>query len=57
MSRNEKIDPNQPDDKSEKPPSSPRDPIEPDPMNPAPPPGTEPAREERPDLDWAEHED
>jgi hypothetical protein len=34
----------------------PHDPIEPDPMNPVPaPPDSEPA--ERPDLDWAEHED
>jgi hypothetical protein len=37
----------------------PRDPIEPDAMNPvqAPPADTEPEPKERPDLDWAEHED
>lgn len=56
MNHDEKTDPNRPDE-SEIPLSSPRDPIEPDPMNPAPPPDAEPAREERPDLDWAEHED
>ena len=34
----------------------PHDPIEPDPMNPVQaPPDSKPA--ERPDLDWAEHED
>jgi hypothetical protein len=55
----EKIDPNQPDDKSDIPSKSPRDPIEPDPTNaePAPEPDTGPERAERPDLDWAEHED
>lgn len=57
MKRDKRIDPNQPDDRSEIPPRSQRDPIEPDPQNPAPPPDTEPEREERPDLDWAEHED
>lgn len=59
MSRNEKIGPNHPDDKSDMPRGSPRDPIESDPRNPepAPPPDTEPERAERPDLDWAEHED
>ena len=59
MSRNEKIGPNQPADKSDVPPKLPRDPIEPDPMNPepAPPPDTESEHVERPDLDWAEHED
>jgi hypothetical protein len=37
---------------------TPRDPIEPDPMNPVPVPAdTEPKSTERPDLDWAEHED
>jgi hypothetical protein len=36
-----------------------RDPIEPDPMNPvqSPPADTDPKPVERPDLDWAEHED
>lgn len=40
-------------------PPPPRDPIEPDPMNSAesPPADTEPKPAERPDLDWAEHED
>lgn len=58
MSRNEKIGPNKPEDKSDIPRRSPRDPIEPDPMNPElPPPDTKPERAERPDLDWAEHED
>ena len=43
----------------EVPPTAPRDPIEPDPMNPAEQPSAdaEPERRERPDLDWAEHED
>lgn len=37
---------------------TPRDPIEPDPMNPVQVPAdTEPRPTERPDLDWAEHED
>jgi hypothetical protein len=35
----------------------PRDPIEPDPMNPMPPADTDLKPAERPDLDWAEHED
>jgi len=37
----------------------PRDPIEPDPMNPlqSPPADTDTKPAERPDLDWAEHED
>ncbi len=57
MSRNKKIDPQRPDDKADLPPP-PHDPIEPDPMNPVPvPPDTEPSSAERPDLDWAEHED
>jgi len=36
-----------------------KDPIEPDPMNPvqAPPADIESKSAERPDLDWAEHED
>jgi len=34
-----------------------RDPIEPHPMNPKPPADTDPKQAERPDLDWAEHED
>lgn len=43
----------------EVPSNSPRDPIEPDPMNPVrrPSVGAEPQPGERPDLDWAEHED
>ena len=58
MSRNEKIDQQQRGDKADLPPS-PHDPIEPDPMNPQPEPlpDTEPVPAERPDLDWAEHED
>lgn len=58
MSRNRKIDPRQSDDKG-KPPTPPRDPIEPDPANPSPeaPQDSESSPEERPDLDWAEHED
>jgi hypothetical protein len=40
-------------------PLMPRNPIELDPMNPVkvPPPDTEAKPAERPDLDWAEHED
>ena len=58
MSRDERFDPNQSDDKREIPSSSPRDPIERDPLNPAAPqPNIEPERRERPDLDWTEHED
>jgi hypothetical protein len=38
-------------------PATPRDPIEPDPMNPGPPADTDSKPAERPDLDWAEHED
>jgi len=54
--RKEKTDLRQPDDSAPMPP--PRDPIEPDPMNPAqiPSADTEP-KSDRPDLDWAEHED
>lgn len=56
---NEKTDPHRSGDKADLPPPPPHDPIEPDPMNPipAPPPDTEPRPSERPDLDWAEHED
>lgn len=41
------------------PPIPPREPIEPDPMNPvpSPPADTDPKSTQRPDLDWAEHED
>ena len=38
----------------ELPSTSPPDPIEPDPMNPV---DADPQLGERPDLDWAEHED
>ena len=38
-------------------PNTSRDPIEPDPMNPVQQPPTVPECGERPDLDWAEHED
>jgi hypothetical protein len=39
-------------------PRPPHDPIEPDPMNPVvAPPDSKPMPSERPDLDWAEHED
>jgi hypothetical protein len=56
---NEKTDPHRSGDKADLPPPPPHDPIEPDPMNPipVPPPDTEPRPAERPDLDWAEHED
>lgn len=59
MSRNEKIDPRWPGDKADLPPTPPHDPIETDPMNPVPvpPADTEPRSPERPDLEWAEHED
>jgi hypothetical protein len=59
MSRNRKIDPRQSDDKAKPPPTPHRDPIEPDPTNPKPeaPQDSESKPEERPDLDWAEHED
>jgi hypothetical protein len=55
--RNDKIDSEeQPDHPNVSP--TPRDPIEPDPMNPAQvPTDAEPRSTERPDLDWAEHED
>jgi hypothetical protein len=56
--RNEKTDLRRPDDSAEPSPKQPRDPIEPDPMNPRQVPSvdTEP-KPDRPDLDWAEHED
>jgi hypothetical protein len=62
MSREQNVDPPQPDDEPELPPALPHDPIEPDPMNSksAPSrPGTEPQPGELPkeDWDWAEHED
>jgi hypothetical protein len=58
MSRTKKNDPRQPSDKDDLPPIPRRDPIEPDPMNPVPTPAdAEPSPAERPDLDWAEHED
>jgi hypothetical protein len=55
--RNDKIDSEEQADHSNVSPK-PRDPIEPDPMNPVsvpPPVNIEPT--ERPELDWAEHED
>ena len=59
MKGNEKIDPRRPGDKVELPPPPPHDPIEPDPMNPVPvpPPDPEQRPADRPNLDWAEHED
>ena len=54
---NEKTDLRQPDDSAQPSPKQPRDPIEPDPMNfVLVPPDTQP-KSDRPDLDWAEHED
>jgi hypothetical protein len=54
---NDKIDSEEQPDHSNVSPTS-RDPIEPDPMNPVEVPAdTEPKSTERPDLDWAEHED
>jgi hypothetical protein len=60
MSRNQNVDSPQPEDEPDLPPPRPHDPIEPDPPNPKPGlprPDTEPRPTERPDLDWAEHED
>ena len=59
MNRTEKIDPSQSNDKSDIPPESPRNPIERDSTNAEPAPGldSDPEHAERPDLDWAEHED
>ena len=58
MSRNKTTDPPPPADNHDVPAALPHDPIEPDPINPEPvPPNTEPKISERPDLDWAEHED
>jgi hypothetical protein len=57
MSQKEKTDP--PGDKADLPQPPPHDPIEPDPMDPVPVPPTDGEQKppERPDLDWAEHED
>jgi len=53
----EKTDLRRPDDSAEPSPKQSRDPIEPDPMNSVlVPPDTEPASD-RPDLDWAEHQE
>jgi hypothetical protein len=62
MSREQNVDPPQPDDEGEPPPARPHDPIEPDPMDPKSvpsPSATEPQAGElrREDWDWAEHED
>jgi len=59
MSRNKKIDPQPPGDNADLPPRPQHDPIEPDPANPVSeqPPDAKPTPAERPDLDWAEHED
>lgn len=54
---NERSDPRRSGDNVDLPAMPPRDPIEPDPVNPGPPADTEPKPAERPDLDWAEHED
>jgi hypothetical protein len=55
--RNDKVDSEEQPDHSNVSPA-PRDPIEPDPLNPVEAPGdTESKSTERPDLDWAEHED
>jgi len=53
----ERGDPRRSGDNVDLPATPPRDPIEPDPMHPRPPTDTDPKRAERPDLDWAEHED
>ena len=54
---NKTTDP-RPPDKNHDVPDAPHDPIEHDPINRGPvPPNTEPKISERPDLDWAEHED
>jgi hypothetical protein len=57
--KNERSDPRRSGDNVVPQPMPPRDPIEPDPMNPvqSPPADTDPKPVERPDLDWAEHED
>jgi hypothetical protein len=56
---NRKIDPQHSDNKTDQPPILPNGPIESDPMNPLPeaPPDSESKPADRPDLDWAEHED
>jgi hypothetical protein len=54
---NEGSDQRRSGDNVDLPPMPPRDPIEPDPMNPVPPADTDLKPAERPDLDWAEHED
>jgi hypothetical protein len=60
MSREKKVDPPQPVEKLERPPSQPLDPIKQDPKNstsePSPP-DTEPQPGKRPEWDWVEHED
>ena len=58
LKNNKKTDRRRPDDRADLSPNPPRDPNEPDPMNPRQVPSvdTEP-KPDRPDLDWAEHED
>lgn len=53
----EESDPPRSGDNVDLPAMPPRDPIEPDPINPVTPTDTNPKPAERPDLDWAEHED
>jgi hypothetical protein len=62
MSREQDMDPPQPDDEPKAPPARPHDPIEPDPMNPKSVPSrsvTESQAKELPkeEWDWSEHED
>jgi hypothetical protein len=54
---NERDDPRRLSKNVDLPSMPPQDPIEPDPMNPRTPAETDPKPAERPDLDWAEHED
>ncbi len=59
MSRNQKDESPQRRAQPEQPLTKPNETVERDPMNPVPaqPPAAEPRPAERPDLDWAEHED
>ncbi|HEV8431047.1 MAG TPA: hypothetical protein VGQ41_24300 [Pyrinomonadaceae bacterium] len=53
----ERRDPHRLGDNVDLPAMPPPEPIESDPMHPKPPADADPKRAERPDLDWAEHED
>jgi hypothetical protein len=59
MSRNQKDESPQRSDEPDQPKIRPDETVERDPLNPVPvqPPDAEPRPAERPDLDWAEHED